>query len=103
MFLSGSGLQDREGYAGGIDLGSNEILERLTREGFLVLRVDDRGAGQSTGRGRGRARHAGDLHRPRASARSDSAPAGRGQREATGLGTSSDSSSLASSWRASSS
>lgn len=48
-FLSGSGAQDREGYAGGIDLGTHEILDRLTREGFLVLRVDDRGAGQSTG------------------------------------------------------
>jgi pimeloyl-ACP methyl ester carboxylesterase len=48
-FLSGSGLQDREGFAGGIDVGTHEILDRLTREGFLVLRVDDRGTGASTG------------------------------------------------------
>jgi pimeloyl-ACP methyl ester carboxylesterase len=48
-FLSGSGPQDREGYSSGIDLGTHEILDRLTREGFLVLRVDDRGVGASTG------------------------------------------------------
>jgi pimeloyl-ACP methyl ester carboxylesterase len=49
FFLSGSGPQDREGFSGGIDLGTHEILDRLTREGFLVLRVDDRGTGGSTG------------------------------------------------------
>jgi len=48
-FLSGSGLQDREGFAAGMDLGTHEILDHLTRAGFLVLRVDDRGAGESTG------------------------------------------------------
>jgi pimeloyl-ACP methyl ester carboxylesterase len=48
-FLSGSGPQDREGFSSGIDLGTHEILDRLTREGFLVLRVDDRGVGASTG------------------------------------------------------
>ena len=48
-FLSGSGPQDREGFSSGIDLGTHEILDRLTREGFLVLRVDDRGVGTSTG------------------------------------------------------
>src|SRR5688572_28884074 len=48
-FLSGSGPQDREGYSSGIDLGTHEILDRLTREGFLVLRFDDRGTGASTG------------------------------------------------------
>jgi len=48
-FLSGSGPQDRDGYSSGIDLGTHEILDRLTREGFLVLRVDDRGVGASTG------------------------------------------------------
>ena len=47
FFISGSGLQDRNGYSSGIDLGTHEILDRLTREGFLVLRVDDRGAGES--------------------------------------------------------
>ena len=49
FFLSGSGPQDREGFSSGIDLGTHEILERLTGEGFLVLRVDDRGVGASTG------------------------------------------------------
>jgi len=49
FFLSGSGGQDREGYSSGLDIGTHEILDRLTREGFLVLRVDDRGVGQSTG------------------------------------------------------
>jgi pimeloyl-ACP methyl ester carboxylesterase len=49
FFLSGSGPQDREGFSSGIDVGTHEILDRLTREGFLVLRVDDRGVGASTG------------------------------------------------------
>lgn len=49
FFLSGSGPQDREGFSSGIDIGTHEILDRLTREGFLVLRVDDRGVGGSTG------------------------------------------------------
>ena len=49
FFLSGSGLQDRDGFSGGIDLGTHEILDHLTRAGFLVLRMDDRGAGESTG------------------------------------------------------
>lgn len=49
FFLSGSGGQDRDGYSSGIDVGTHEILDRLTREGFLVLRVDDRGVGGSTG------------------------------------------------------
>ncbi len=49
FFISGSGLQDRNGYSSGIDLGTHEILDRLTWEGFLVLRVDDRGAGASKG------------------------------------------------------
>ena len=45
LFLSGSGAQDRDGRGAGLDVGTHEILDRLTREGFLVLRVDDRGAG----------------------------------------------------------
>lgn len=49
FFISGSGLQDRHGFAGGIDLGTHEILDRLTKEGFLVLRVDDRNSGASVG------------------------------------------------------
>lgn len=49
LFLSGSGTQDRDGFAAGLDLGTHAILDHLTRAGFLVLRVDDRGAGGSTG------------------------------------------------------
>lgn len=49
FFVSGSGAQDRNGTAAGIDLGTHEILDRLTADGFLVLRVDDRGAGRTTG------------------------------------------------------
>ncbi len=49
FFVSGSGAQDRDGMAAGMDLGTREILDRLTQAGFLVLRVDDRGAGASTG------------------------------------------------------
>lgn len=49
FFVSGSGAQDRDGIASGIDIGTHEILDRLTLEGFEVLRVDDRGAGESTG------------------------------------------------------
>jgi pimeloyl-ACP methyl ester carboxylesterase len=48
FFVSGSGPQDRNGYSGGLDLGTHEILDRLTRLGFLVLRVDDRGTGGSS-------------------------------------------------------
>jgi pimeloyl-ACP methyl ester carboxylesterase len=49
FFVSGSGAQDRDGTGGGVDLGTHEILDRLTEAGFLVLRVDDRGAGATTG------------------------------------------------------
>jgi pimeloyl-ACP methyl ester carboxylesterase len=49
FFISGSGLQDREGMSGGIDLGTHELLDHLTEAGFLVLRVDDRGIGGSGG------------------------------------------------------
>jgi len=48
-FVSGSGGQDRNGFSGGVDLGTHAILDRLTRAGFLVLRVDDRGVGASLG------------------------------------------------------
>ena len=48
FFVSGSGSQDRNGVSGGIDLGTWEILDRLTAEGFCVLRVDDRGSGGSS-------------------------------------------------------
>jgi dienelactone hydrolase len=48
IFLSGSGAQDRHGYTGPIDLGTWQILDHLAEEGFVVLRVDDRGAGTTT-------------------------------------------------------
>ena len=48
FFVSGSGPQDRNGFSSGLDLGTHEILDHLTREGFLVLRVDDRGIGASS-------------------------------------------------------
>ncbi|MBI4881144.1 MAG: alpha/beta fold hydrolase [Planctomycetes bacterium] len=49
FFISGSGLQDRNGFSSGVDTGTHEILDHLTAAGFLVLRVDDRGAGGSAG------------------------------------------------------
>jgi pimeloyl-ACP methyl ester carboxylesterase len=49
FFVSGSGTQDRDGISAGVDLGTHEILDRLTLAGFVVLRVDDRGAGATTG------------------------------------------------------
>ncbi len=49
FFLSGSGAQDRDGFVAGLDTGTHQILDHLTRAGFLVLRVDDRGAGGSSG------------------------------------------------------
>ena len=49
FFVSGSGGQDREGFSSGIDLGTHELLDRLTLDGFEVLRVDDRGVGESKG------------------------------------------------------
>jgi uncharacterized protein len=48
FFVSGSGVQDRQGFSNGMDIGTHEILDRVTSAGFLVLRVDDRGAGQSS-------------------------------------------------------
>jgi len=49
VFVSGSGGQDRDGISGAIDVGTHEILDRVTQAGFSVLRVDDRGVGESTG------------------------------------------------------
>lgn len=49
VFLSGSGPQDRNGLSNGIDVGTHEILDRLTRDGLAVLRVDDRNVGGSSG------------------------------------------------------
>lgn len=49
FFLSGSGLQDRDGFSQGIDVGTHQILDALGSAGFVVLRMDDRGTGGSTG------------------------------------------------------
>ncbi len=49
FFVSGSGSQDRDGTSAGVDLGTHEILDRLTAQGYVVLRVDDRGSGATTG------------------------------------------------------
>jgi pimeloyl-ACP methyl ester carboxylesterase len=49
FFVSGSGPQDRNGMTHLFDVGTHEILDHLTHKGFLVLRVDDRGVGKSTG------------------------------------------------------
>ena len=48
FFISGSGPQERNGFSSGLDLGTHEILDKLTSQGFLVLRVDDRGTGGSS-------------------------------------------------------
>lgn len=50
FFISGSGLQDRDGNSSGVEVGTRELLDHLTAAGFLCLRVDDRGAGESTGK-----------------------------------------------------
>ncbi|GEM_PF-1110682 len=49
VFLSGSGPQDRHGFVPGspIDVGSHEIHDHLARAGYIVLRMDDRGVGNS--------------------------------------------------------
>ena len=49
VFLSGSGPQDRDGFSNGIDVGTHEILDRISEDGLCVLRVDDRNVGRSTG------------------------------------------------------
>jgi pimeloyl-ACP methyl ester carboxylesterase len=49
LFLSGSGPQERHGFVPGtsIDTGSHEIQDAMAKRGFVVLRYDDRGVGQS--------------------------------------------------------
>jgi hypothetical protein len=48
ILISGTGKQDRDGTMGGVKLFSI-IAEHLTKNGYLVLRMDDRGVGESTG------------------------------------------------------
>jgi pimeloyl-ACP methyl ester carboxylesterase len=50
IFLGGSGAHDRHGIAGDVDLGSHEIVDFLSENGWLCARFDSRGAG-STGIG----------------------------------------------------
>ncbi|HWB75728.1 MAG TPA: alpha/beta fold hydrolase [Nannocystaceae bacterium] len=49
LFVSGTGLEDRHGYAGPppVDLGSHELTDALAEAGFVVLRFDERGRGKS--------------------------------------------------------
>jgi pimeloyl-ACP methyl ester carboxylesterase len=49
LFLSGSGMTDRYGFAGPppVDFGSHEITDALAEAGFVVLRYDEPGHGQS--------------------------------------------------------
>ena len=49
VFLGGSVSADRHGFAGppAVDLGYHEITDALANAGFVVLRYDERGAGQS--------------------------------------------------------
>uniref|UniRef100_A0A0G4G4N9 Serine aminopeptidase S33 domain-containing protein n=1 Tax=Chromera velia CCMP2878 TaxID=1169474 RepID=A0A0G4G4N9_9ALVE len=47
VFFSGTSLQDRNGTQGNIDIGTHELLDVLASSGNVVLRWDDRGAGQS--------------------------------------------------------
>lgn len=49
VFLSGAGPQDRHGIVpdSPVDMGSHAIHDALARAGFAVLRVDDRGVGES--------------------------------------------------------
>ncbi|MCC6573513.1 MAG: alpha/beta hydrolase [Planctomycetes bacterium] len=45
FFVSGSGMQDRNGFAAGMDLGTWELLDAIANAGFVVLRADDRTTG----------------------------------------------------------
>lgn len=49
VFLGGSVSADRYGFAGppAVDLGYHEITDALANAGFVVLRYDERGVGQS--------------------------------------------------------
>lgn len=45
FFISGSGMQDRHGFQGNLDIGTWEILDAVANAGFVVLRADDRTTG----------------------------------------------------------
>jgi pimeloyl-ACP methyl ester carboxylesterase len=50
LFIGGAGPQDRHGMVPGssVDIGSHELHDALAAAGFAVLRLDDRGVGDST-------------------------------------------------------
>ena len=47
LFISGSGSEDRNGFAAGLDIGTWQILDWLAAHGFVVLSTDDRGTGKT--------------------------------------------------------
>lgn len=47
IFVSGRGDQDRFGFEGALDLGTWEIADALADRNFAVVRLDDRGVGES--------------------------------------------------------
>lgn len=51
IFLSDSGPHDRDGIntTSNIDVGTNTLLDTISKSGFAVLRLDDRGVGESGG------------------------------------------------------
>lgn len=63
-FHSGSGPADRHGWAAHayIDCGTWEILDAIANAGFAVLRIDDRGAGESGRGGEGMDSYDFDVH-----------------------------------------
>jgi len=48
LFISGSGSEDRNGFAAGLDIGTWQILDWLAAHGFVVLSTDDRGTGKTS-------------------------------------------------------
>jgi pimeloyl-ACP methyl ester carboxylesterase len=47
LFIGGSGSHDRHGIASQVDLGSHEIIDFLSENGWLCARFDTRGAGNT--------------------------------------------------------
>jgi hypothetical protein len=45
LFVSGTGTHDRHGMTGDVDLGTHEIMDYLSDNGFIGLRFDTQGAG----------------------------------------------------------
>ncbi len=51
LFLSPAGPQDRDGNSANapVNIGTQAMMDAISKKGFLVLRLDDRGAGASQG------------------------------------------------------